>query len=156
MQTEPAPVRVTVRTRFSDFYELQSRFLLRRMWFLPGLFMVALYAAPIHGAVAVLTGLIVGCSMIFVSPIVQWRSRKKRDANFVAPTIYTFSESGVSMEWPTATVDFKWSAFKKFSVTGKYVLMHMPSGVFYIPKREVSEAEWAGIRRWVEGHGARR
>ena len=135
-------VTVTVKQSFSDFYALQTRFIVRKLWWMP----LGMSLAPVtwqfweNTVVAVVICFLFGCGIILILPFIQWRSAKKDNPNFGGPTEYTFSDKGISLQLPVTNVSYDWAAFKRIEETDKYLLSHFASGAFYfIPKRELRD-----------------
>jgi hypothetical protein len=107
---------------------------------------VTLYGVAGFSMLAGIGGVILGALLILLLPLTQLRSAKKHNPNFGAPTVYTFSDAGILLEWPVTSVRYDWAAIKRCTETDKYLLIHLPPESFYfIPKRELSAPELDAI-----------
>ena len=145
----PSSVTVTANVKRSDFYAVQRLYLARKMWWLPVCWAVIFWSLS-RSVFAVVAGVLLGAVIVFLLPLVQWRSAKKTNPNWGKPTIYTFSATGVSLQWPVASVNYEWAAIKRFTESEKYLLIHFPNAFYFIPKRELTEIELHKSRKFFK------
>jgi hypothetical protein len=99
--------------------------------------------------IAFLTGL-------FVVPFVWWAIYRRPDL-VLAPFEVSADEGGVSMVTPTTRARHEWSVFRSIRETGRAFVLDTGAGVsFSVAKRDVSDADIAGLRALVRRKGVLR